>query len=351
MNNTFVVSDESKNCYGQVILTDGIDTTQFEKNPVMLYMHERKTVVGRWENIRKDGKRLLADAVFDDSTELGATVKRQVEKGFLRSASIGVDILETRDVDGTETVTRCVLAEISIVDIPANSNALKLYSKYGRRLLRLAVPEQKEDDLRSTIIKVLGLSQDVQDDVIIFEIQRLASGPDATERQVDEAIREGYIEMPAKRDFVQMARVSPGAFGSYMKGEKRKRKELISNVIKEGMKARKVSFASKELFEEVGLCLGAEKLARILECIPRVPRLSEIISGGDKSGWTLTDYRHYAPDELRKNPRLYKRLLEEQEKKNGVKHTLEYYRKHDPGFLRDNPEIYEKLKEQEFKNK
>ena len=43
---TFVISDESVNSYGKVILTDGIDISQFERNPVMLYMHERATVVG-----------------------------------------------------------------------------------------------------------------------------------------------------------------------------------------------------------------------------------------------------------------------------------------------------------------
>ena len=45
--NTFVISDESVNSYGYIVKTDGIDITAFERNPVMLYMHERKTVVGR----------------------------------------------------------------------------------------------------------------------------------------------------------------------------------------------------------------------------------------------------------------------------------------------------------------
>ena len=63
--NSFIVSDETKNCFGMIVKTDGINTESFIKNPVMLYMHERKTVVGRWENLRKDGSKLIADAVFD----------------------------------------------------------------------------------------------------------------------------------------------------------------------------------------------------------------------------------------------------------------------------------------------
>lgn len=80
--NLFVISDESVNSYGYIVKTDGIDTTAFERNPVMLYMHERKTVVGRWENIRKEGVKLLADAVFDESTELGKTVKAKWKTAF-----------------------------------------------------------------------------------------------------------------------------------------------------------------------------------------------------------------------------------------------------------------------------
>ena len=125
--NTFVISDERVNSYGYIVKTDGIDTTAFERNPVMLYMHERKTVVGRSENIRKEGNKLLADAVFDESTELGKTVKAQVENGFLRSASIGVDIVENTIINGVTTVTKSSLFEVSIVDIPDNKNALKLY--------------------------------------------------------------------------------------------------------------------------------------------------------------------------------------------------------------------------------
>ena len=125
---TFIVSDETVNCYGFIVLTSGIDTAQFERNPIMLYMHNRESgVVGRWENIRKDGKQLLADAVFDDSTELAANVKKQVENGFLRCASIGIDNIKKQVLNGVETVVSCRLVEISIVDLPSNTNAVKLF--------------------------------------------------------------------------------------------------------------------------------------------------------------------------------------------------------------------------------
>ena len=100
---TFVLSDESVNSRGFVVLTEGIDTSVFEQNPVMLYMHVLDgNVIGRWENIRKEDNKLLADAVFDDSTELGAQVKKQVEGGFLRAVSIGIEAITKENLNGVE---------------------------------------------------------------------------------------------------------------------------------------------------------------------------------------------------------------------------------------------------------
>lgn len=341
---TFIVSDESVNSYGFVIQTDGIDTTRFERNPIMLYMHERKTVVGRWDNIRKEGKKLLADAVFDDTTELGATVKAQVEKGFLRSASIGVDILESKRVGDVEVVTKCVLTEISIVDIPANENALKLYHKGGRRMLRPAIHSEGKD-LKTAICELLGIRPDVPDEVLISEIQDLiATGLDEATAQVDEAIKNGYISPDTRFDFITMARVSPSAYSSYVANEQKKREKAVKTALEEALKLGRITTQSVTLYREIGQIIGAERLGELLAQIPKRVKLSEIIIGGDKRDWTLSDYRLYAPDELRKNPRLFARLLKEEEERSGTSgHSLEYYRRNDPEYLREHPELYKKL--------
>lgn len=51
-------------------------------------MHERPTIIGRWENLRKEDNKLYADAIFDTESEKGKEVARQVEQGFLRGASL-----------------------------------------------------------------------------------------------------------------------------------------------------------------------------------------------------------------------------------------------------------------------
>ena len=129
-NNKFTVSDETLNSYDSVVLTSGINIARFQRNPIMLYMHDRnKGVIGRWENITKEGDKLTAEAVFDDGTELGAKVRHQVESGFLRSASIGIENCKCETINGVQAIVECDLIEISIVDVPANENAVKLFKK------------------------------------------------------------------------------------------------------------------------------------------------------------------------------------------------------------------------------
>lgn len=255
---TFVVSDESINYMGSIVLTSGIDTTKFERNPVMFYMHERPTVIGRWENIRKDDDKLLADAVFDDTTPLGKQVKDQVEKGFLRAASIGIEIIEEKYIDGVNTITESILSEISIVDLPGNKNALKLYKKGNRSFIRLA---EKVTDLRASIIEVLGLDDNVTDSEILAEIRALKNAPDDETIQVEEAIKNGFIESNSRQDFITMARISPKAFNSFLNSEAQKRKRNISVVIDEAIKTKPIGLEGKKcLLERVGEKCGIDTL-------------------------------------------------------------------------------------------
>ena len=168
MTYTFIISDESVNADGFVIQTKGIRTERFKKDPVMLYMHAReKGVIGRWDNIRTEGSQLIADAVFDENNPLGKEVKERVDGGFLRSASIGLSVLNYERIDGVDTVTDCELTEVSIVDIPSNRNAVKLFDKRGLIVLSLKESADGDKDLRTQLIEVLKLPATATDGVII----------------------------------------------------------------------------------------------------------------------------------------------------------------------------------------
>lgn len=353
---TFVLSDESVNSYGFVVLTEGIDTSAFERNPVMLFMHNRDgNVIGRWENIRKVDKRLLGDAVFDDSTELAATVKKQVEKGFLRSVSIGIEQIATEELNGVQTVTKCRLIEASIVDIPSNENAVKLFRRTGGYVYNLKELETDNtpEDLKTALIALLGLEKDADDKDIIEAVKMAIEGKETPEEAVDAAIMGGYIDAAQRGTFIALARGNRSAFRDFVIGQKKAQAPEITRLINEAVSKRKLLGCETAIFERLGAKIGAKALGELLFTLRPMPKPMELIKGGaaysDRSQWTLDDYRKFAPQELERDPELYARLVRAEKGEEIAPHSLEWYRRNNPEYLREHPEVYRELLEQEKK--
>ena len=143
---TFTLHDESVNTYGFRMLTSGSNLEEFKKNPVMLLNHDDWSMpIGRWENIRIEGGRILADAVFDEDDPRAAEVMRKVDEDFIRMASIGAwPPEETSDAydlmlpgQTGPTVTRWTVREASIVTIGANHNALAFYDRKDGKIISM----------------------------------------------------------------------------------------------------------------------------------------------------------------------------------------------------------------------
>ena len=134
--NTFILSDQTKNQYGFVVLTAGINLDRFKQNPVMLYNHENDSEdvlpIGRWENIRVEGGKLMADPVFDGEDDFAVKIEKKVAGGFIKGASIWVDFneedvkLNVPGYEGVPVVVKSELMEGSIVPVPNNKNSIKL---------------------------------------------------------------------------------------------------------------------------------------------------------------------------------------------------------------------------------
>lgn len=140
------------NSYGSRVLTAGIDLSQYERNPVLLWMHRRSwepgaMPIGKVENLRVENGKLIGTPVFDQNDDFAKRIESKWENGYLRMASAGLEPIETTP-DPTlimpgqtrETVTRSKLVEVSIVDIGGNDEALQLYGQEGK-LLKLAAGE------------------------------------------------------------------------------------------------------------------------------------------------------------------------------------------------------------------
>jgi len=142
MAKSFVLHDESVNTYGFRMLTSGANLTEFKKNPVMLLNHTDDLPIGRWENIRVENGKILADPVFSMKDERAARIAQMVKDNFIRMASIGAwPPEEVSDEEGLRmegqtgiTVTKWTVRESSIVTIGGNHNALAMYDRDGKQI-------------------------------------------------------------------------------------------------------------------------------------------------------------------------------------------------------------------------
>ena len=132
---TFILSDTSKtNSHGFRIAMEGMDTSRFRENPVMLYRHNDEDVIGRWHNLRVDDGRLLADAEFDQDDELAAKVAGKVERGFIKGCSMGICIKDMQETADGWIATKSELMEASVCSIPSDAGAVTLYDIDRRQL-------------------------------------------------------------------------------------------------------------------------------------------------------------------------------------------------------------------------
>jgi HK97 family phage prohead protease len=128
---TFVLSDETKDRMGDVIMADGWELADFRKNPIALFGHRSDFVIGKWSNLRVEKQALLGDlelAAKGTSARIDEVVSL-VEADVLRATSVGFRRIKSAPLDpekpyAGERFTKQELVECSVVAVPANPNAL-----------------------------------------------------------------------------------------------------------------------------------------------------------------------------------------------------------------------------------
>lgn len=126
----FVMSDETKDRYGDIIQADGWMLADFRKNPVALYGHQNDGLpIGRWEKVRVEGKKLMGRLRFATSSDFAQRIKALFEEGILNAVSVGfrpvkAEPLDEKDPWGGVRYLKQILLECSVVTVPANPSAL-----------------------------------------------------------------------------------------------------------------------------------------------------------------------------------------------------------------------------------
>lgn len=268
------LTSERVNCYGFRVLTAGIDLTQYEKNPVLLYMHERGNVIGIVKDIRREGDELTGELFFDEASEQSRVCKRQWEVGSLRMVSIKFNITETSNapellVPGQTraTVTKCALFEVSLVDVGANDDAIRLMKdgveinleagdECPLPLLNINPQNNKEmkDEERIALAALLNLPADADAAALTAAITNL------------QAEASTNAQLRAENETLKLAGVQ----------------SLVATAIKD----KRLTEDKRSQFEELGKKVGSEELSKILDAMHPQVKLGDMeqLSGGAGGG-------------------------------------------------------------------
>ena len=129
---------------GMSVDLDGMDFSNYEKNPVVLYAHDHMgrtdsggLPIGRTVRLaRTSDGHIRADFEFLAGDAFAERVRNAWEQGFLRGASIGWRPVETRPSGRRVRAVRSELLEWSIVAVPADPDALRdVYLRVVRAML------------------------------------------------------------------------------------------------------------------------------------------------------------------------------------------------------------------------
>lgn len=260
------ITDSTLNGYGFRVLTSGVDIAQYLRNPILLHMHWRGRIIGYLKDIKVEGDEITAEPMFDCASELSVQCKTQFEFGSLRMASCGFEVIETSEdpqylvVGQTRpTVTRAKLIEVSLVDIGANDNALRLY-KDGKELnLNLGEPDTVLPLLKTNKLNNNRMNREQL-------IALLALGAEATDEEILQAIRT------LQADAARVQQLSDQNEALTL--------SAIEAAVDGGIATRRIGEASREHFINLGRTVGVEALQQTIDAIAPAGRISEHLATG-----------------------------------------------------------------------
>ena len=289
---TFLLSDESVNSYGTRVLTNGIRLDDYKKNPVVLWNHIRAwsdkedqvLPIGKVVKIWKDGDKLYGDIEFDSKDAFAIKVANKVEQGIIRACSVSISVVTTSEDEAVlvqgqtrPTVMESRLREVSVVDIPANKNCVRLFDDGTGAELSFAdgqdsflLPllkskKKKKMNLNDEILSALELKDD-DERAVVAEIVRLRGEAKAAEtlRQENGTLKE---ELKGFRDKEEDAR-----------------KAAITDLVDGAIKARKI--ATSDRADYIALAeKDFERTKKVLEAMSGVKELTESEEVKPKDLW------------------------------------------------------------------
>ena len=276
------ITNDRLNSYGSRVLTSGLDVKQYERNPVLLYMHERGKVIGYVKDLEKTDSEVTGELVFDEASELSIRCKKQWDFGSLKMVSAGLDIVELSDdplllLEGqtSPTVTKSKLYEVSLVDIGANDDAIVL-KKDGKQITlgkdsacplpllakkKEPLIQQNEEEMEmKSIAKQLGLAETASAEEISAKIETMKSETSELSK------------MKESRDSLEL--------------------EMVTGMVSKSVEDGKVNASKKDVLLNLGKEIGHERLQEVMDavCAPKHASLKDMVNSTSgahvEDGWS-----------------------------------------------------------------
>lgn len=269
------ISNDSLNSYGTRVLTSGMNVEQYNRNPVLLYMHERGNVIGYVKDLKVENDEVTGELVFDCATELSKRCKKQFEFGSLKMVSAGLDVLELSEdktlvVEGqtSPTITRSKLFEVSLVDIGSNDDAIVL--KRDGRQITLG----RDGECPLPLLNNNNQNNGKQMEQKVLALQ-LGLPETATEAEITarigelKAAKEENVELVKEKEALTLA--------------------TITNLVAQAVADKRLTEDYRQQFIELGKKVGVEDLEKTLKAMSPQVKISTMLG---HQGGTPTAGKH-----------------------------------------------------------
>lgn len=229
-----IINDEAVvNDRGWRLLNSGLDRRRYDKNPLLLHQHDTDQIVGHCTGLRIEGTRLIGAFEFDADPDSQA-VKEKATNGSLRGVSPGLYIRDMEFASDVDTVTDWELLEVSLVTLPSNPSAVKLYSQHGTALSdeeakqhivqlksNYTMPTPTPNPLTPQTLALLGLGDSATLSDIHQAITQLTAEREQLQKEltdlhheagealIQSAIDAGKIDASRRESFAQLYATDP----------------------------------------------------------------------------------------------------------------------------------------------
>lgn len=273
----FILSDSTRiNSKGFRVDLAGGRYDRFDANPVMLYDHDTRHLIGRWENRRIENGVMKAEPVFNLKNVFASEKAQEVRDGFLRGASIGLIPYQMDKIGDEYVLTDWELLEASVTPIPSDAGAVRLYND-KREVITF---EQLKFSLSNNnkISKIMEANETIVLTATTRQSLGLSANP--TAKEIELAVQEKDDKIDELNKKVD-------------KLEKANKEAYLSQAVKDGKitekdKADYLALSAGSNFDNVKAIIDAKPAQGSASLKSMVSKTT--LSNGDRVGWSLKDW-------------------------------------------------------------